>query len=206
LVDVTDALLVEETVVVPTEVLETVVVAEFVLETVLVRVCEGDPVVVFDTVGEREDVAVTDDDLVDDKVGVSVALVDDEGVVETVLEDETVADTVDVAIGDLDDDREASGLTEAELDTELDFVPDVEGVDVTETESLAVDVGDRVDETLDEPLGLPLGLPELEMLPVDVLDANEERDTEGEDVVVLDDIDDAELLGVTSGVFVLVTD
>ena len=44
------------------------------------------------------------------------------------------------------------------------------------------------------------------MLPVDVLDANEERDTEGEDVVVLDDIDDAELLGVTNGVFVLVTD
>jgi hypothetical protein len=35
---VTDALLVEETVVVPTEVLETVVVAEFVLETVLVLV------------------------------------------------------------------------------------------------------------------------------------------------------------------------
>ena len=38
LVDVTDALLVEETVVVPTEVLETVVVGEFVLETVLVLV------------------------------------------------------------------------------------------------------------------------------------------------------------------------
>lgn len=34
----TDALLVEETVVVPTDVLETVVVAEFVLETVLVLV------------------------------------------------------------------------------------------------------------------------------------------------------------------------
>lgn len=162
--------------------------------------------VVFETVGEREDVAVTDDDLVDDKVGVSVALVDDEGVVETVLEDETVAVTVVVATGDFDDVVEASGLTDAELDTELDFVPDVDGVDVTETEPLAVDVGERVDETEEEPLGLPLGLPELEMLPVDVLDAKEERDTEGEDVVVLDDIDDAELLGVTNGVFVLVTD
>ena len=162
--------------------------------------------VVFETVGEREDVAVTDDDLVDDKVGVSVALVDDEGVVETVLEDETVAVTVVVAIGDFEDVVEASGLTDAELDTELDFVPDVEGVDVTVTVTLAVDVGDRVDETEEEPLGLPLGLPELEMLPVDVLEAKEERDTEGEDVVVLDDIDDAELVGVTNGVFVLVTD
>ena len=162
--------------------------------------------VVFETVGEREDVAVTDDDLVDDKVGVSVALVDDEGVVETVLEVETVAVTVVVAMGDFDDVIEASGLADAELDTELDFVPDVEGVDVTVTVTLAVDVGDRVDETEEEPLGLPLGLPELEMLPVDVLDAKEERDTEGEDVVVLDDIDDAELVGVTNGVFVLVTD
>ena len=162
--------------------------------------------VVFDTVGEREDVAVKDDDLVDDKVGVSVALVDDEGVVETVLDEDTVAVTDDVARGDFDDVVEESGLVDAELDTELDFVPDVEGVDVTETVSLAVDVGDRVDETEEDPLGLPLGLPELVMLTVDVLDANEERDIEGEDVVVLDDIDDAELLGVANGDLVLVTD
>lgn len=98
--------------------------------------------VVFDTVGDREDVAVTDEDLVEVNVGVSVALIDEEGVDETVPDEETVAVTVDEARGDLDDVCEAKGLAEAELETELDLVPELDGVDVTERVVLAVDVGD----------------------------------------------------------------
>ncbi len=57
-------------------------------------------------------------------------------------DEETVAVTVDEARGDLEDVCEASGLAEAELDTELDLVPELDGVDVPEIEVLAVDVGD----------------------------------------------------------------
>jgi len=99
-------------------------------------------VVVFVTIGDRDDVAVTEEDLVEDKDGVPVALIDGKGVVETVLDEETVAVTVDEARGDIEDVCEASGLAEAELDTELDLVPELDGVDVTERVVLAVDVGD----------------------------------------------------------------
>ena len=98
--------------------------------------------VVFVTIGDRDDVAVTEEDLVEDKDGVPVALIDGEGVVETVLDEETVDVTVDEARGDLEDVCEANGLAEAELDTELDLVPELDGVDVTERVVLAVDVGD----------------------------------------------------------------
>jgi len=59
-----------------------------------------------------------------------------------VPDEETVAVTVDEARGDLEDVCEASGLAEAELDTELDLVPELDGVDVPEIEVLAVDVED----------------------------------------------------------------
>lgn len=119
---------------------------------------------------------------------------------------DTVADDDGVVLGDLDDVLDAGALADADPETELDLLANVDTVANDEGVLLLVDEVETDMEPVPDGLGLPLVLAEpVTLLVVDSVGI-ELGDTEGEDVTLGEEVGEAEVVRVAKGESELVVD
>ena len=139
-------------------------------------------------------------------VSVAAALGEVEGDLAAEAELDTVADVDGVVLGDLDDVLEANALADADPETELDLLGNVDAVANDEGVLLLVDEVETDMEPVPDGLGLPLVLAELVTLTIADSVGSELGDTEGEDVTLGEEVGEAEVVRVAKGESELVVD